>query len=93
MGRNPHTLNPGYRSIDAEMSRHLTRCLQAFFKPFLDHVYPSSAVSALKVLDILQQHDGDAPDIILASLDVEAMYPSINEVEAVRIEVNYHIIT
>ena len=62
---------PGYRSVDVEMSKLLTRCLQALPRPRL------AIDSALEVLELLDRFDYASDSCRLLSLDVASMYPSI----------------
>lgn len=68
---------PGYRSVDFELSKHLTSCLQALSRP------PHSIDGPSAVFDLLARWSHMAKRITLISLDVVSMFPSINIDEAI----------
>lgn len=65
-------INPGYRSVDYNLSKHLTACLQAIPRP------PHSIAGPDAALDMLNRWNHMAEHITLVSLDIVAMFPSIN---------------
>jgi hypothetical protein len=70
---------PGYRSIDSEASKHITRCLQVIPRP------PLSIANAQEVLHVLTTFQQRAKDVRLLSIDVCSMYPSIPVEAAVEL--------
>lgn len=70
-------INPGFRSPDSELAKHLTECLQTLPKP------PFSITGPSQVFELLDNWSHAADTCQLISLDVESMFPSIDTSKAV----------
>lgn len=70
-------INPGYRSVDYNLSLHLTACLQTINRP------PHSITGPDSVFDLLRRWNHMTKNFILVSLDIVAMFPSIDVDKAI----------